>query len=102
MKWSEVRTLHPNKFVLLEKLKEHIDGNYKYIDEVALIDVIDNDKEASDLLVRCKGDRFVYHTSKEDLCMEIVNMPIFLKRIKNIGLINLIKICKMISNTISN
>ncbi len=41
MKWSEVRTLHPNKFVLLEKLKEHIDGNYKYIDEVALIDVID-------------------------------------------------------------
>ena len=68
MKWSEVRTLHPNKFVLLEKLKEHIDGNYKYIDEVALIDVIDNDKEASDLLVRCKGDRFVYHTSKEDLC----------------------------------
>ena len=30
MKWSEVRALHPNKFVLLEKLKEHIDGNYKY------------------------------------------------------------------------
>ena len=77
MKWSEVRTLHPNKFVLLEKLKEHIDGNYKYIDEVALIDVIDNDKEASDLLVR-----FVYHTSKEDLCMEIVNMPILRGRLR--------------------
>ena len=45
MKWSEVRTLHPNKFVLLEKLKEHIDGNYKYVDEVALIDVIDDDKK---------------------------------------------------------
>ena len=82
MKWSEVRTLHPNKFVLLEKLKEHIDGNYKYIDEVALIDVIDNDKEASDLLVICKGDRFVYHTSKEDLCMEIVNMPILRGRLR--------------------
>ena len=82
MKWSEERTLHPNKFVLLEKLKEHIDGNYKYIDEVALIDVIDNDKEASDLLVRCKGDRFVYHTSKEDLCMEIVNMPILRGRLR--------------------
>ena len=59
MKWSEVRTLHPNKFVLLEKLKEHID-----------------------LLVRCKGDRFVYHTSKEDLCMEIVNMPILRGRLR--------------------
>ena len=82
MKWSEVRTLHPNKFVFLEILKEHIDGNYKYIDEVALIDVIDNDKEASDLLVRCKGDRFVYHTSKEDLCMEIVNMPILRGRLR--------------------
>lgn len=82
MKWSEVRILHPNKFVLLEKLKEHIDGNYKYVDEVALIDVIDDDKEASDLLVRCKGNRFVYHTSKEDLCMEIVNMPILRGRLR--------------------
>ena len=76
MKWSEVRKLHPGKFVLLENLKDHVEGNFKYVDEVALIDVIDDDKEASNLLVRCKGDRFVYHTSKEDLCMEIVNMPI--------------------------
>ena len=45
-------------------------------------EVRDNDKEASDLLVRCKGDRFVYHTSKEDLCMEIVNMPILRGRLR--------------------
>ena len=76
MKWSEVRKLHPDKFVLLENLKDHVEGNFKYVDEVALIDVIDDDKEASNLLVRCQGDRFVYHTSKEDLCLEIVNMPI--------------------------
>ena len=82
MKWSEVRILHQNKFVLLEKLKEHIDGNYKYIDEVALIDIIDNDKEASDLLVRGKGDRFVYHTSKEELYMEIINTPILSGRLR--------------------
>ena len=37
MKWSEVRTLHPNKFVLLEKLKEHIDGNYMNNKEENLI-----------------------------------------------------------------
>ena len=43
---------------------------------VGAIDVIDDDKEASNLLVRCKGDKFMYHTSKEDLCMEIVNMTI--------------------------
>ena len=58
MKWSEVRKLHPDKFVLLENLKDHVEGNFKYVDEVALIDVIDDDKEASNLLVRCKGDRF--------------------------------------------
>ena len=73
MKWSEIRALYPNKFVLLKSLKDHVDGNYKYIDEVALINVIDDDIEASNLLVKCKGDTFVYHTVKEDLCMEIVN-----------------------------
>lgn len=82
MKWSEVRKLHPDKFVLLENLKDHVEGNFKYIDEVALIDVIDDDKEASDLLVRCKGGRFVYHTSNEDLYMEIVNMPILRGRLR--------------------
>lgn len=76
MKWSELRVLYPNEFVLLEILKEHIDGNYKYIDEVALIEVIKDNKEASNLLTKCKGNRFVYHTSKEELCMEIVKKPI--------------------------
>ena len=62
-------------------MKVLINGiNGKMGQEVA--NVIDNDKEASDLLVRCKGDRFVYHTSKEDLCMEIVNMPILRGRLR--------------------
>ena len=76
MKWSELRVLYPNEFVLLEILKEHIDGNYKYIDEVVLIEVIKDNKEASNLLIKCKNNRFVYHTSKEELCMEIVKKPI--------------------------
>ena len=85
MKWSEVRELHPNEFVLLEIIKEHIDGKYKYVDEVSLIEVIKDNKEFSSLLARCKGDRFVYHTSNEyinvlkyvkeqtsELCLEAV------------------------------
>lgn len=75
MKWQEVRKLYPGKFVLLENLKYHIEGNFKYIDEIALIDIIDDDKEAGNLLVRCKDNKFVYHTSREDLYMEIVNIP---------------------------
>lgn len=76
MLWSEVRGMYPNKFVMLRNLKEHIIDNIKYIDEVALIKVIEDEKEATNLLVRCKGDTFVYHTGKENLSMEIVNIPI--------------------------
>lgn len=36
------------------------------------------------------------------IIITIVTMPIFLKQIKNFGLINLIKICKMILNTTNN
>ena len=82
MKWSEVRTLHPDKFVLLEKIDAHIEGNCERITEFALIDVIDDDKEATNLLVRCRGNRFVFHTSKEDLCMEIVRKHVFRRRLK--------------------
>jgi len=76
MKWSEVRNMYPNKFVLLQNLKEHIEKNIKYIDEVALIKVIEDEKEANDLLIRCRGDKFVYHTQKEEISMEIVRMPV--------------------------
>lgn len=76
MKWSEVRNMYPNKFVLLQNLKEHIQENIKYIDEVALIKVIEDEQEATNLLVRCRGDKFIYHTGKEEISMEIVNMPI--------------------------
>ena len=76
MKWTEVRSMYPNKFVLLQNLKEHIEKNIKYIDEVAIIKVIEDENEATDLLIRCRGDKFVYHTQKEELSMEIVNIPI--------------------------
>ena len=76
MKWNEIRILYPNKFVLLKILKDHIEKNKKIIDDVGLLKVINDDREASSLLVRCKGDTFVYHTSKEHLYFEIVNTPI--------------------------
>ena len=82
MKWSEVQELHPDKFVLLEILKDHIDGKYKYVDEVDLIEVIEDDKKASSLLVRCKGNRFIYHTSNEYICMEIRRRPILRRHLR--------------------
>ena len=47
----------------------------KYIDDVAVVKPL-KDEEAGDVLVRCKGKNFVFHTSKENLEMEIVQMPI--------------------------
>ena len=75
MKWNDVRNIYPNQFVLLTSLKEHIENNKKYIDDVAVVRALDDD-EASNVLVRCKGKNFVFHTSKENLEMDIVRMPI--------------------------
>jgi hypothetical protein len=75
MKWEEVRNIYPNKFVLLRSLEAHIEENKKCIDDVAVIRVLDDD-EASGLLIKCKGDTFVFHTSKDVLSMNIIQMPI--------------------------
>ena len=75
MKWEEVRNIYPNKFVLLRSLEAHIEENKKCIDDVAVVRVLD-DEEASNLLIKCKGDTFVFHTSKDVLSMNIIQMPI--------------------------
>lgn len=75
MKWEEVRNIYPNKFVLLRSLEAHIEDNKKCIDDVAVVRVL-NDEEASNILIKCKGDTFVFHTSKEELSMNIIQMPI--------------------------
>ena len=72
MKWSKVRKLHPNKYVFIEFSESHIVDNFKYIDEVDVLDVIEDDVLASKVLSKCRGNRLVYHTSKEKICMEIV------------------------------
>ena len=75
MKWEEVRSIYPNKFVLLRSLEDHIEDNKKCIDDVAVVRAL-NDEEASALLIKCKGDTFVFHTSKKELSMNIIQMPI--------------------------
>lgn len=75
MKWNDVRNIYLNQFVLITSLQEHIENNKKYIDDVAVVKPL-KDEEAGDVLVRCKGKNFVFHTSEENLEMEIVQMPI--------------------------
>ena len=77
MKWEEVRESFPNQYVLLDALEYHIVGNKKYIDDMAVLRTIPDSKEATKLLVRCKGSNFVYHTANEEVVMEIVMHPVY-------------------------
>jgi hypothetical protein len=77
MFWEEVRQLYPNQFVLVQALKSRVENNKKYVDEVAVIRPIPDEKEATKVLVRSKGETFVYHTSKLEIAMPIVFKPVY-------------------------
>jgi len=42
MKWEEVRRTYPDKFVKLQILESHMEGTKKYIDDMAVIKVINS------------------------------------------------------------
>jgi hypothetical protein len=71
MKWEEVRKIYPNKFVKLQIIESHMDGNIRYIDKMAVIKAFDDNKEATRELVRSKDDVIVYHTGREKIQVEI-------------------------------
>ena len=64
MKWEEVRRIYPDSFVLLQILDSHVEGDKKYIDDVAIIKAIDDPSEATHELVNAKPGTLVYHTKK--------------------------------------
>jgi len=67
MKWEEVRTIYPERYVLLQILESHVEGDKKYIDDVAIIRAISDSKEATRELVNAKAGTIVYHTAKEKI-----------------------------------
>lgn len=71
MKWEEVRKIYPDRFVKVQILKDHIEKNIRYIDDMAVIQAFDDSKEATRELVRAKDDILVYHTGKEKIEVEI-------------------------------
>ena len=71
MKWEQVRELYPNRFVKLQILKSHIENNVRYIEDVAVIQAFDNDKEATRALVRSTENELVYHTGKDKIEIQI-------------------------------
>ena len=47
MKWEEVRRTYPDKFVKLQILESHMEEDKKYIDDMAVIKVIEDNREAT-------------------------------------------------------
>lgn len=74
MKWEEVRTTYPNKFVKLQILEYHLEGNKKIIDDMAVIKIIDDNKSATKELMNCEEGTVVYHTANEKINVEVKNI----------------------------
>lgn len=45
MRWSDIRKTCPNQYVLLKSLKSHVEDEKKYIYEVALFRVIQDENQ---------------------------------------------------------
>lgn len=62
MKWNEIRNIYPNQFVKFEVLKSHIENDKEYVDEIAVIGPIADDKATRELL-ESKDNVLIYHTA---------------------------------------
>lgn len=72
MKCDEVRKMYPNLFVKFEVVESHIENDKEVVDDIALIKVINDGKEAMKEHMKCKQGQYIYSTSKEVLEIQIV------------------------------
>ncbi|WP_025025590.1 hypothetical protein [Caldalkalibacillus mannanilyticus] len=70
MKWAEVRNLYPNQFVKFEILHSMVEKDKEIVDEVAVIGPV-ADENATKELLNSKNNVLIYHTSKENVVLEI-------------------------------
>ena len=75
MLWSAVRELYPNQFVYLEDLQSHMLDGKLYVDEVAIIRPLATSQEALEALKAAREKKFIYHTSNEQIVMDVVMKP---------------------------
>lgn len=74
MKWEEVRKTYPDKFVKLQILESHMEEDKKYIDEMAVMKVIEDNREATKELVNSRDNTLVYHTGNEEIYVIVRNI----------------------------
>ena len=72
MKWSEIRKQYPDKLVKFIVLQISTVGNKRYVDDVAMIQVIDDGLEAMKEFSKCKEGEFIYSTKNEQIVIDVV------------------------------
>jgi len=51
------------------------EGNCEYVDDVAIVRSITDPAEDTSELMKCRGDRLVYHTGNENVILEVRTRP---------------------------
>ena len=74
MKWENLKKEYPNQWLKLKIIESHVEGTKEIIDEMELLEVINSDLEAGRELVKCSESEVVYHTSNEEIYVEIRNI----------------------------
>lgn len=74
MKWTEIRNAYPNQWAKLNIIKSHTQDGKEYIDDMEVVKTINSDLEAGRELVKCKENEVVYHTSHNEIYLEIRNV----------------------------
>ena len=77
MRWSEVRTLFPDTFVLVEDQRSYIENGEWHVEEVAVIRALHDGQEAMQELMKAHGPVFVYHTKHPVIVMPIRSKPAY-------------------------
>jgi hypothetical protein len=75
MKWSEVRKLSLNQYVFVEDLKSRMEDGKLCVEAVALIRPLHDSEDTLKALKESKDKRFIYHTSNENIIMDVVMKP---------------------------
>lgn len=75
MKWTDVRKIYKDTWVLFEALEAYSENGKRIIDDLAIINSFNNGQEAlKDYAKRHKQDKgkemYVYHTKHENLNIE--------------------------------
>ncbi|EDN69184.1 hypothetical protein BGP_4570 [Beggiatoa sp. PS] len=71
MKWEEIRTHYPKKWLLIEAIKAHSEANKRILDDIAVINVFNHSTKAMHNYIclhheNPKRELFVVHTDKKN------------------------------------